>query len=71
MKDFRSLQVWEKSHQFTIGLYLAINNFLKMEHYGLTSQIRRAASSIRTNIAEGCGRGSNKDFARFLQISMG
>jgi len=71
MKDFRSLQVWEKSHQFTIGLYKATSGFPKSELYGLTSQIRRAASSIPTNIAEGCGRGSDKDLARFLQIAMG
>lgn len=71
MKDFRSLIVWKKSHQLTIEIYSITKNYPKSEIYGLTSQIRRASSSIPTNIAEGCGRGSEIDFARFLQIAMG
>ncbi|MDP3003319.1 MAG: four helix bundle protein [Bacteroidales bacterium] len=71
MKDFRTLKVWEKSHQFTLQIYSLSRNFPKDELFGLVSQIRRASSSIAINIAEGCGRGSDSDFARFLQMSMG
>ena len=71
MKDFRKLQVWEKGHILTLFIYKQTYTFPKEELYGLTSQIRRASSSIPINIAEGCGRGSDKDFARFLQISFG
>lgn len=71
MQDFRKLSVWEKSHQLTRDIYKITISFPKEEIYGLRSQIRRSASSIPTNIAEGCGRGGDKDFARFIQISMG
>ena len=71
MKDFRTLKVWEKSHQFTLKIYSLSRNFPKDELFGLISQIRRASSSIAINIGEGCGRGSDADSARFLQISMG
>ncbi|MCK5033468.1 MAG: four helix bundle protein [Calditrichia bacterium] len=71
MKDFRKLLVWEKAHSFVLGLYKYSKDFPKDELYGITSQIRRAAVSIPNNIAEGCGRGSDLDFARFLQIAMG
>jgi four helix bundle protein len=71
MKDFRTLSVWEKAHQITLTVYKHTHSFPKEEVYGLTSQIRRASSSIAINIAEGCGRGSEADFARFLQISLG
>lgn len=71
MKDFRHLQVWEESHQLVLAVYKATKEFPREELYGLTSQIRRASMSIPTNIAEGCGRGTDPDFARFLQIAMG
>jgi len=71
MKDFRELKVWEKAHQFTLVVYQATTAFPKEELFGLTSQMRRSAASIPTNIAEGCGRGSDDDFRRFLQIAMG
>lgn len=71
MKDFRSLNVWEKGHKITVSIYKLTQSFPKEEMYGLTSQIRRASTSIPTNIAEGCGRGSDADFARFLQMSFG
>ena len=71
MKDFRQLQVWKKSHELVLDIYTITSKFPKNELFGLTSQIRRASSSIPTNIAEGCGRGSDADFCRFLQISMG
>lgn len=71
MKDFRELKVWEKSHQLTLAVYRETRAYPKEEIYGLTSQTRRAASSVPTNIAEGCGRGPDADFGRFLQIAMG
>jgi len=71
MKDFRQLKVWEKSHQLALAVYKATKEFPKEELYGLTSQIRRASMSIPTNIAEGCGRNTDAEFARFLQIAMG
>jgi four helix bundle protein len=71
MKDFRNLQVWEKAHKLTLSLYRATQSFPKEEVYGITSQLRRASSSIPTNIAEGCGRGSDAELGRFLQIAMG
>ena len=71
MRDFKRLQVWEKSHDLTLRLYELTSQFPREEVYGLTNQIRRACASIPTNIAEGCGRESSPDFARFLQIAMG
>ncbi len=70
-KDFRNLKVWEKSHRLTLQMYKITRSFPKEELYGLTSQIRRASVSVPTNIAEGCGRGSDADFKRFLQIAFG
>ena len=71
MRNFKKLQVWEKSHDLTLRLYELTSRFPREEIYGLTSQIRRACASVPTNIAEGCGRESPADFARFLQIAMG
>ena len=71
MQSFRKLQVWEKSHNLTLRIYKLTSEFPREEIYGVTSQIRRACASIPTNIAEGCGRESSADFARFLQIAIG
>jgi len=71
MKDFRKLNVWEKAHSLVIEIYRVTNNFPKSETFGLTSQIRRASASIPANIAEGCGRDGEADFARFLQMALG
>ena len=71
MQDFGKLQVWKKSHDLTLRIYDLTSRFPREEIYGLTSQIRRACASIPTNIAEGCGRNSSADLARFLQIAMG
>ena len=71
MRDFHKLGIWQRSHQLTLDVYKVSKSFTKDELFGLTSQIRRAASSIPTNIAEGCGRASNKDYAHFLQIAIG
>lgn len=69
MKDFKQLLVWEKAHILTKDIYCITVSFPKEEIFGLTSQLKRAAVSIPTNIAEGCGRGSDADFKRFMQIS--
>lgn len=71
MKPFRELKVWQKAHEITIEVYRIIKKFLTDELYGLTSQIRRSASSIGANIAEGCGRGGDAELERFLRIAMG
>lgn len=71
MKDYREYIVWQKAHHFTVDVYKVTENFPPCEMYGLTSQIRRATASIPTNIAEGCGRNTDNDFARFLDIASG
>ena len=71
MQDFRQLGVWQKAHRLVLDLYRATRLFPKEELYGLTSQIRRCSASVPANVAEGCGRGSDPDFARFLQLAMG
>ena len=71
MKDFRKQKVWMKSHHLTLEVYKISEKFPKNEMFGLTNQIRRACASIPANSAEGCGRDSDADFARFLQIAMG
>jgi four helix bundle protein len=71
MKDFRSIKVWEKSHHLTLEIYRVTRSFPADEVYHLTSQLRRAAASIPTNIAEGAGSNSDAGFARYLQIAMG
>ena len=71
MKNFKDLFVWKKAHDLVLLVYRLTSVFPKVEQYGLTGQLRRSATSIPTNIAEGCGRNSQADFARFLQISFG
>jgi four helix bundle protein len=71
MKDFHSLKVWERAHKLTLAVYKVTRDFPKDELYGLTSQIRRACSSIPTNIAEGCGRDSQAEMTHFFLIAMG
>jgi four helix bundle protein len=71
MKDFRTLLVWQRSHELTLLVYELTKSFPKEELFGLTSQIRRSCSSIPANIAEGFGRASNGDMSRFLQIAFG
>jgi four helix bundle protein len=71
MQDFRKLTVWGKSHQLTLAVYRATEQFPQSELYGLRSQLRRASASIAANIAEGCGRGSPGDFGRLLDIAAG
>lgn len=71
MRDFRKYAVWEQSHKLVLELYQITKNFPPEEKFGLVSQIRRAVVSIPTNICEGCGKSSEKDFGRFLGISFG
>lgn len=71
MRDFKTLQVWQKSHQLTLAVYAATAAFLQSELYGLTSQVRRACASIPANIAEGAGRNGDTEFAHFCSIAMG
>jgi len=71
MQNFRNLKVWETSHQLVKEIYQATLLFPKDETYGLSNQIRRSCISIPSNIAEGCGRGTDKDFSRFVQIALG
>jgi four helix bundle protein len=71
MEDFKDLKVWHKAHDLTLLIYEKTRGFPKEEIYGLTSQIRRAASSIGANIAEGCGRRSDPEMKRFVQIARG
>ena len=71
MKDYKNFTVWQKSHQLTLDVHKVLNDFPKEEIFGLVSQMKRSSSSIPTNIAEGCGRNSDKDFARFLIIAFG
>ena len=71
MRDFHGLIVWQKSHVLTLKVYQVTRRFPKDERFGLISKLRRSASSVPANLAEGCGRGSEQDFARFVQIAMG
>jgi four helix bundle protein len=71
LRNFKDLVVWDKAHALTLDLYRVTRTFPKEELYGLTSQIRRAAASIGANLAEGCGRRSDGEFARYLLIAMG
>lgn len=71
MRNFKELEIWQQSHQLVIKIYKATIGFPEEEKYGLISQMRRSASSIPMNIAEGCGRGSDKELRRFCEIAMG
>ncbi len=71
MNRFKDLIVWQKSRTLVKEVYMLTNDLPSDERFGMVSQIRRCAVSIPTNIAEGCGRNTNADFARFLDISNG
>ena len=70
VRAFRELKVWSKAHALTIAVFLATRNVRRGEFPGLVSQLRRAAASIPTNIAEGCGHAAEREFARFLQMAL-
>ena len=71
LKNYRELKVWQKSYRLCLDLYRITKEFPKEERYGLTSQIRRAAVSIPSNIAEGYGRKTTADYVRFLYVAYG
>lgn len=71
MKDFKELKVWQRAYSMSLAIYEASREFPREEIYGLTSQLRRSAVSIGANIAEGCGRRSDGELIRFLQIARG
>lgn len=69
--NFKDLKVWKKSHELTLEIYKVTADFPKHEIYGITSQIRRAASSVPANIAEGYSRQTTKQYLNYLSISYG
>ncbi|NOZ48252.1 MAG: four helix bundle protein [Chlorobi bacterium] len=71
MKTYRDLEVWQKSIDFVEYIYRFTNSFPDKEKYGLISQLNRYVISIPSNIAEGSARNSDKEFIRFLYISLG
>ncbi|MEX1262311.1 MAG: four helix bundle protein [Balneolaceae bacterium] len=71
MHNYKELKVWNKSVNLATDIYKQTKNFPKSEIYGITSQIRRSAISISSNIAEGAGRSGKKEFKHFLNISNG
>jgi four helix bundle protein len=71
MHRFKDLEIWKKSRLFCTSIYEITSKFPDSEKFGLTNQLRRASVSIPSNIAEGSSRSSNKDFSRFLQITLG
>lgn len=71
MHNFKELKVWQNAMSLTKAIYLITDQFPDKERFGLTSQIRRSAVSIPSNIAEGSGRGTDKDFVHFLHITFG
>lgn len=71
MRNFKNYNVWKISHELTLEVYKLTGSFPADEKYSLVSQMRRAAASIPANIAEGCGRSTDKDFNRFIHISLG
>lgn len=71
MHKFKELKVWQKGRVLVKEIYQVTHNYPKDELFGITSQMRRAAVSIPTNIAEGCGRNSDKELSRFLDIANG
>ncbi len=71
IKTYRDLVVWQKSMAFVTGVYKVTKTFPKEEQFGLVSQMRRCAVSIPSNVAEGYGRRSRGEYARFLQVVMG
>ena len=72
MRDYKKYDVWQKAHEFAFYIYKEIiPYFPKSEQYELASQLKRSAYSIPLNIAEGCGRNSDKDFVHFLDMALG
>jgi four helix bundle protein len=71
MRNFKQLKIWQKGFEIAVNSFKLTSTFPKEEKYGLTSQITRSAVSIPSNVAEGSSRTSNKDYSRFIEISLG
>ncbi|MDX1600061.1 MAG: four helix bundle protein [Anaerolineales bacterium] len=71
MRDFRVLIVWRKAHRVVLKIYSVSEGWPQREMYGLTSQVRQAALSVPANIAEGCGRSSEREFKQYLGYAQG
>ena len=71
MRDFKTLKCWALAHDLTLEIYKTTASFPSNEQFGIVSQMRRSASSVATNIAEGCGRKTKADFSRFLDLALG
>ena len=71
MRNFKELKIWQKGLAISVSTYKLTGSFPKEERFGITSQITRAAVSIPSNIAEGSSRSSDKDYHRFIEISLG
>ena len=71
MRYFKQLKVWKRAHVLALDVYCATSNYPTAEKYGLTSQMRRSATSVPTNLAEGAARHSRADYARFIDIAVG
>jgi four helix bundle protein len=71
MRNFKNYDVWKLSHRLTLNIYNITKDYPKEERFQIISQMQRAAYSIPSNISEGCGRKSDKEFNRFLQIALG
>ena len=71
MDDYRQLSVWKRAHTLALGVFRSTGEFPATERYGLAAQLRRAATSIVSNIAEGSARHSNRDEVRFFRIARG
>lgn len=69
--DYRQLKVWQKAMDLTVEIYSLVNKFPRAENYALSDQMRRSVVSIPSNIAEGQGRNSDKEFVNFLSIARG
>ncbi len=71
MRDFHELKVWDKAHRLALSIYRVTQRFPVEERFGLTLQIRRAAVSVPSNLAEGCGRSGERELSRFCHIAAG
>lgn len=71
MRDFRQLKVWQKAHRLVLDIYRNARSFPPEERYGLTAHLLKSATSVPSNIAEGCGRRTDTELAHFLGIAAG
>jgi len=70
MRDFRKFFVWQQAHALTLAVYEASTSVPRLGYPGLVTQLRRSVAAVPTNIAEGCGHSSRREFARFLQVAV-